>query len=205
MSAPEPVRARFWVPSASMVMMRVWPARPSGELAKTMWRPSGDQEGKSQRPLSWVSWIQRLVATLHDVDVLAAGSAGAVLAVPGEGEELAVGRPGGRGGVAAVGHALHAGAVGVHDVELRQAGAAADPGDLRAGLGVPGGRDVRAREAGDAAGDAAVRRRRSRSRGRRCARRRRRAGCRWAPRRARVGAAGRGEVDHAAEQQRDTS
>ena len=59
----------------------------------------------------------------------------------------------GRGSVAAVGHALHAGAVGVHDVELRQAGAAADPGDLRAGLGVLGGRDVRTVEVGDAAGE----------------------------------------------------
>src|SRR6185437_7989330 len=33
MSEPEPVSARFWVPSASMVMMRVWSARPSEELA----------------------------------------------------------------------------------------------------------------------------------------------------------------------------
>ena len=55
MSAPEPVRARFWVPSASMVMMRWWLSAPSGELAKAMWRPSGDQVGKSQRPISWVS------------------------------------------------------------------------------------------------------------------------------------------------------
>ena len=31
------------------------PALPSGVLAKTMWRPSGDQEGKSHRPPSWVT------------------------------------------------------------------------------------------------------------------------------------------------------
>ena len=75
---------------------------------------------------------------LHDVDVLSAGRSGAVLAVPGEGEELSVGRPGGRGGVSSVGHLLHAGAVGVHDVELGQAGAVADEGDLGPGLGVVG-------------------------------------------------------------------
>src|ERR1700734_3916036 len=54
MSAPEPVRARFWVPSARMVMMRWWLSAPAGEFEKAMWRPSGDQVGKSQRPISWV-------------------------------------------------------------------------------------------------------------------------------------------------------
>src|SRR5271170_8318379 len=71
-----------------------------------------------------------LGSDLHDIDVLSAGCAGAVLAVPGEGKELAVWRPGDRCGVATVGHTLHGRAVGVHDVELRQAGASADPGDL---------------------------------------------------------------------------
>ena len=46
-----------------------------------------------------------------------------------------------------------AGAVGVHDVELREAGASADPGDLRAGARVEDGRNVWATEAGDAAGE----------------------------------------------------
>ena len=52
-----------------------------------------------------------LAGDVHDVDVLPAGCAGAVLAVPTEGEELAVGRPRGRNGVAAVGHALDVAAV----------------------------------------------------------------------------------------------
>jgi hypothetical protein len=157
MSAPEPVRARFWVPSASMVMMRVWARRhrrgrvgegdvaavggPGGEVA------AADVVGELD-PL--------LGGDLHDVDVLSAGSAGAVLTIPGEGEELAVGGPGDRGCIAAVGHAGDAGAVGVHDVELGKAGAAADPGDLCAGLGVVGGRDVGTLVAGDAVGDGAL-------------------------------------------------
>ncbi len=73
----------------------------------------------------------------------------------------------GDAGVAAVGEALHAGAVGVHDVELREAGASADPCDLRAGAGIEAGRDVRAAEVGDAAGALRRWRRRCRCRGRR--------------------------------------
>src|ERR1700678_4133663 len=88
---------------------------------------------------------------LHDIDVLPPGRSGTILAVPCEGEELAVGRPGRRSCVTALGHALYRRAVGAHDVELRQAGASADPGDLRAGTGGEDGRDIRADEAGDAA------------------------------------------------------
>src|SRR5579859_1723458 len=55
---------------------------------------------------------------VHDVDVLPAGSAGTVFAVPAEGEELAVGGPGRGDGVTAVGHALDVGAVDVHGVDL---------------------------------------------------------------------------------------
>src|SRR3569623_216739 len=39
---------------------------------------------------------------VHEVDVLAAGSAGTIFAIPGEGEELAVGSPRGRDGIAAI-------------------------------------------------------------------------------------------------------
>ncbi len=62
MSEPGPVRACCSVPSASMVMIFMLAMRPSGELAKTMWRPSGDHEGKSQGPVPLVSWIHFLVA-----------------------------------------------------------------------------------------------------------------------------------------------
>src|SRR6185437_849618 len=50
MSVPGPVKALRWVPSASMVQMRIWDCLPLEVLAKTMWRPSGDQEGKSHWP-----------------------------------------------------------------------------------------------------------------------------------------------------------
>src|SRR5258705_5455566 len=93
---------------------------------------------------------------LHDVNILSPGCAGAILAIPGEGEKLTVGRPGDRCGVTAVGHALDGGAVRVHDVELGQAGASADPGDLRAGAGIEDGRDIGTTEAGNAAAESAV-------------------------------------------------
>src|ERR1700733_5838916 len=85
---------------------------------------------------------------VHDVDVLTAWCAGTVLAVPGKSQELPVRRPGWRGRVATVCQALHAGSIRVHHVDLRQAGAAAAPGNLRVGLGVPGGRNVRSLEGG---------------------------------------------------------
>src|SRR5258705_5766757 len=93
---------------------------------------------------------------LHDVNILSPGCAGSVLAVPGEGEKLAVGRPGDRCGVTAVGHALDGGAVCIHDVKLGKAGASADPGDLRAGARIEDGGDVGTAKAGDAAGERAV-------------------------------------------------
>ena len=71
--------------------------------------PSVGRPGREVAAAAVVSELNpALGGDFHDVDVLSAGCAGAVLAIPGEGEELAVGRPGGRGGVAAVGHALTA-------------------------------------------------------------------------------------------------
>ena len=93
----------------------------------------------------------------HDVDVLTAGGAWAVFTIPGKGDELAVGGPGGGGCITAVSHAGDAGAVRVHDVELGKASAAADPGDLGAGLRVVGGRDVWTLVAGDSVGDGTLR------------------------------------------------
>src|ERR1700723_3564769 len=89
---------------------------------------------------------------LHHVDVLTTGCSGTIFAVPCKGEELAVGRPGRRRCVTTVGHTLYRRAVSVHDVELRQAGASADPGDLRGGARIEDGGDIRADEAGDAVG-----------------------------------------------------
>src|ERR1017187_7543484 len=63
MSAPGPVRGCLCVPSASMLQILMCSARPSEEFAYTICRPSGDQEGKSHRPPSCVSWIHFLVAT----------------------------------------------------------------------------------------------------------------------------------------------
>jgi len=76
---------------------------------------------------------------VHDVNVvIAAGTA------PTEGQELAVGRPGGIDDVAHVREIelLGVGAVGVHEIELRHAAAIADVGDGLAGLGIPRGRGV---------------------------------------------------------------
>ncbi len=50
------------VPSASIDWIFESLARPLEEFANTMCRPSGDHDGKSHRPMSCVSWIQRSVA-----------------------------------------------------------------------------------------------------------------------------------------------
>src|ERR1035441_7812545 len=92
-----------------------------------------------------------LAGDVHDVDILTAGIAGPVLAVPTEGEELAIGSPGGGYGIPAVGQALNVGAVLVHGVDLRLPGAPADPGQLRVGARIPGGRDVGPAEVGEPA------------------------------------------------------
>src|SRR3954452_22714799 len=80
-----------------------------------------------------------LAGDVHDVDVLPARRAGAVLPVPTKGEHGAVGRPGRRDGVASIRQPLDVGSVLVHGVDLRKAGAAAYPRDLRVGSRVPGG------------------------------------------------------------------
>ena len=91
-----------------------------------MCRPSGDHDGKSLLPASCVTCSQLLAGDVHHVDVLSAGIAGTVLAVPTEGQHAAVGRPRRRDGIAAVGHALHIGAILIHHVDLRLARAPAD-------------------------------------------------------------------------------
>src|ERR1700733_14069697 len=83
-----------------------------------------------------------LAGDVHDVDVLTAGGSRAVLAVPAEGEHVAGRRPRRGNGIAPVGEALNIGAVLVHGVNLRKAGTAAHPGDLRVGAWIPCGRDV---------------------------------------------------------------
>src|SRR5271157_4124863 len=92
-----------------------------------------------------------LAGDVHDVDILTAGVARPVLAVPTEGDELAVGSPGGRDSIAAVCQALDVGAVLIHDVDLRLPGAPADPGQLRVGVRIPGGREVGTTEVGEPA------------------------------------------------------
>src|SRR5580692_2800464 len=49
-----------------------------------------------------------LAGNVHDVDVLTPCGARTILAVPGKCQKLSVGRPRGRSGISAVGHALHA-------------------------------------------------------------------------------------------------
>ena len=95
MSAPGPVRERFWVPSASMVMMRVWAWPAVGGVGEDDVPAVGGPGGEVAAADVVGELDPALGRDLHDVDVLSAGSAGAVLAVPGEGDELAVGRPGG--------------------------------------------------------------------------------------------------------------
>ena len=55
---PEVVSCLCWVPSESMD--QIW-ALPPTVRSKTMWRLSGDQEGKSLLPDSCVSCSQRFV------------------------------------------------------------------------------------------------------------------------------------------------
>ena len=112
--------------------------------SKTMCRLSGDHDGivVAAGVVRELKPLQRPAGNIHHVDVLAAGGARAVFAVPGEGEPLAVRRPRGRNRIAAVGHALNVGAILVHGVDLRQAGAAADPGNLRVRARIPSGRDI---------------------------------------------------------------
>src|SRR5580658_4132649 len=83
-----------------------------------------------------------LAGEVDYVNVVAAGVAGAVFAIPAEGQQLPIGRPGRADGIAAVSDALHIGAVDVHGVDLRQAGTSAHPGDLGTGARIEGGGDV---------------------------------------------------------------
>src|SRR6266568_802950 len=85
---------------------------------------------------------QRLAGDVHYINILAAGRARTVFAIPAKGEELSVGRPRRRDCVTAVGQALDIGAVLIHGVNLRQPRTAAHPGNLRIGAGVPSWRDI---------------------------------------------------------------
>ena len=72
--------------------------------------------------------------SIHDVDVVIARGT-----TPGEGKKLTVGRPGGVDDVAHIGKfdLTRIGAVGVHEIELRNAAAIADEGDELTGFGIP--------------------------------------------------------------------
>jgi len=76
---------------------------------------------------------------VHNIEVIVAAGA-----APAEGEELAVGRPGGVDDVALVWNIefLRIGAVGIHHIELGNAAAVADIGDGLAGAWIPGGGGV---------------------------------------------------------------
>src|ERR1700757_4434379 len=79
---------------------------------------------------------------VHDVDILATGSARAILAIPAEGQELPIRGPARRNGVTAISQALNVCTVLVHGVNLRQSGASAYPCKLGIGAWVPGWRYV---------------------------------------------------------------
>ena len=83
-----------------------------------------------------------LAGDVHQIKLVGTGFSGSVLAHPGEGQELAVRRPIWRDRVTLIGKALDVGAVRFHGVDLRQAGASADEGDLRASFTVPSWRHV---------------------------------------------------------------
>src|SRR4051812_17758821 len=83
----------------------------------------------------------------HHIDILPARSSGTIFAIPGEGKELSVWRPRWRCRISSIRHAADRRSVRIHDVELRQTGTSADPCDLRSGLWVEDGRDIRATEA----------------------------------------------------------
>ena len=112
MSPPAPVRGRRWVPSASMVQMLGVAGAAAGAVGVDDVATVGGP-GREVAATAVVGELDPALegGDLHDVDVLSAGGSGAVLAIPGEGDELAVGRPRGGGGVAAVGEAIDAGAV----------------------------------------------------------------------------------------------
>jgi hypothetical protein len=115
--------------------------------SNTMCRPSGDQEGKSLVPASWVSCSQRMLAMSITVDVLPARSARTVLAIPAKGQKLAAwettkARWRSRESVMS----LNIRAILVHDVDLRQPGAPAHPRNLRVGARVPRRRNIRSAE-----------------------------------------------------------
>src|SRR4051812_24825333 len=80
---------------------------------------------------------------IHDVDILRAGSTGAVVANPGKSQELTVGRPRWRDCVTLVSESLNVGSIGIHHINLREAGAAAHESDLRVRLRIPHGRYIR--------------------------------------------------------------
>src|SRR6266478_1016598 len=90
---------------------------------------------------------------VHDVDVVIV-----VGSTPTESQQLAIGRPRRVDDVAFVGEVQFrlAGAVGIHKVELRSAGAIADESDGLAGFRIPTGRHASAVGDGQALGAAAV-------------------------------------------------
>src|SRR5271168_1120667 len=75
-----------------------------------------------------------LTGDVHEVDIAPAGRSGAIAAIPRKDEELAVRRPGGRGGVTSIGHPLDIAAISIGDIDLRQTRASTGPGNLCAGL-----------------------------------------------------------------------
>ena len=91
---------------------------------------------------------------VHDVDVvIAAGTA------PTEGEELSIGRPGGIDDIAHVWEIefLRAGAIGIHEIELRNSTTIADEGYGLTGFGIPCGRRAGSMGGeGDASGAIAI-------------------------------------------------
>src|SRR5438105_15257030 len=114
-----------------------------------IWRPTGTLVAA----LVASQFDELAGSSVHDVDIVVV-----VGAAPAEGQQLAVGRPGGVDDVALFREIdfCCAGAVGVHEIELGSAAAVADEGHGLASLGVPNRGHVGASGLGKAPGTIAV-------------------------------------------------
>nr|UXE45679.1 hypothetical protein Hi04_10k_c5190_00017 [uncultured bacterium] len=83
-----------------------------------------------------------LAGNIHQVNIGRAWLAGAIFANPGKRKKLPVRSPVRRHRIALIRHALLVAALSLHGVDLRQAGASTDEGDLRVRFPVPHRRNI---------------------------------------------------------------
>src|SRR5207244_12627039 len=90
---------------------------------RSVWRPV-----RKLRPSAVVSQLHPLLARdIHQIDILRSWSVRAIVPNPGKNQEWPIWGPGGGHSIALIRDLLGVTAVGFHDVDLRQACAAANP------------------------------------------------------------------------------